>query len=136
MGRLSDILFLILCAGLTSAAEAKDQVLPGQAAPPLVLAKLLQAPPGAVASWEELRGKVVVLEFWDAECGPCIGAIPHLNDLADEFKDKPVQIIAITDDDEKTATDFLSRRTIRAWVGLDSGRVLFSEFGIGGIPTT
>jgi len=36
----------------------------GEPAPPLRLAEILQAPEGADATWEKLRGKVVVLDFW------------------------------------------------------------------------
>ena len=38
----------------------------------------------------ELRGKVVVLNFWFTKCGPCKLEIPDLNGLVNEFKDKDV----------------------------------------------
>src|ERR1700744_6269930 len=61
----------------------------GDAPPLLGATDLLQAPPGATFDATSLRGTVVVLEFWATWCGPCVAAIPHLNELADQFKDKP-----------------------------------------------
>ena len=63
---------------------------PGEAPPAITLEEVLQAPAGARASWEALEGKVVVLEFWATWCGPCVAAIPHLNELSDKYKDKPI----------------------------------------------
>ena len=45
---------------------------------------------------DSLKGKVVVLEFWTTWCGPCVAAIPHLNELSEKYADKPVQFIAIS----------------------------------------
>jgi uncharacterized protein (TIGR03435 family) len=59
-----------------------------------------------------------VLEFWSTICGPCVAYIPHLNDLADKFKDKPVQFIAVTDDKESVVKRFLKKTSINAWLGL------------------
>lgn len=47
-----------------------DLLRVGDRAPELSIDRLLQAPKGAVASWESLKGKVVVLEFWATSCGP------------------------------------------------------------------
>lgn len=35
-----------------------------------------------------------VMEFWATWCGPCIGSMPHLSDLADQYKDKATFISA------------------------------------------
>lgn len=80
---------VLLLAGMSFACPGGEKPLPGETAPPLNLEKLLQTPADAVVSWEALRGKAVVLEFWATWCGPCIEAIPHLNELADEFKEHP-----------------------------------------------
>src|SRR5881396_890266 len=113
--------FVLLAAAMAFATSqlARSQSDPpklGDQPAPLGFEKLLQAPDGAKASWAALKGKVVVLEFWATWCGPCIAAIPHLNELADHFKDKPVQFIAITDEEEKVVAPFLKRKPIHAWV--------------------
>lgn len=126
---------VVLAACLLIRAEANELKI-GDRPPPLGLEKLLQAPPDAQPSWETLKGKVVVLEFWATWCAPCIAAIPHLNELADRFKDEPVQFIAITDEDEKIVGPFLSKKPIHAWVGLDTDRSIFKAYGIEGIPHT
>jgi uncharacterized protein (TIGR03435 family) len=127
---------VFLLSGISFLGLAADKASTGHPAPPLNLEKLLQAPADAVASWEALKGKVVVLEFWATWCGPCIEAVPHLNELTDEFKEQGVQFIAITDEKESVVQPFLKRKTMRAWVGLDTDRSMFKDYGIGGIPHT
>ncbi|MEM7228221.1 MAG: TlpA disulfide reductase family protein [Planctomycetota bacterium] len=50
---------------------------------------------GDAVDWEELEGKIVVLDFWATWCGPCIRSIPHNNYLADRFADDDVVIIGV-----------------------------------------
>jgi uncharacterized protein (TIGR03435 family) len=115
-----------------TAAEPKA----GDPPPPLGLETILQAPSGAEPSWNALKGKVVVLEFWATWCGPCVAAIPHLNELADKLKDEPIQFIAITAEDEKVVGPFLRRKPIHAWVGLDTDKSMFDDYGVTSIPHT
>lgn len=49
---------------------------------------------GNTLSSRDLRGKVLVLNFWSITCGPCIKEIPQLNELVDTFKGKEVVFIA------------------------------------------
>jgi len=44
----------------------------------------------------DLKGKVLVLDFWATWCEPCIMEIPKFNKMADEFKGKNVQVVGIT----------------------------------------
>src|SRR5262249_33930918 len=69
----------------TARGEAQGPQI-GDNPPQLGLETILQAPAGTEATWASLKGKVVVLEFWATWCGPCIAAIPHLNEMADQFK--------------------------------------------------
>ncbi|WP_165784670.1 TlpA family protein disulfide reductase [Solitalea longa] len=42
----------------------------------------------------ELKGKVVVLNFWFIGCGPCRKEVPKLNELVEKYKDKEVVFLA------------------------------------------
>jgi uncharacterized protein (TIGR03435 family) len=108
----------------------------GEVPPLLGASLLLQAPPGTRMDAAFLSGSVVVLEFWATWCGPCVAAIPHLNELADQFKDKRVRFIAITAEDEATVTPFLKKRPIDAWIALDTNRAMNKAFAVASIPHT
>lgn len=49
------------------------------------------------------KNKIIVLDFWASWCKPCIAAIPSINKLREEFKNEPVEFIAISVDDNKAA---------------------------------
>lgn len=108
----------------------------GEKAPALTLQQLFQAPEGTVASWDALKGKTVVLEFWSTGCGPCIESIPHMNELAEAMKDKAVQFIAVTAQDPKRIEHFIKKRRMAAWVGIDRDGATFNAYGVHGIPRT
>ncbi|WP_432797285.1 redoxin domain-containing protein [Poriferisphaera sp. WC338] len=44
---------------------------------------------------KSMKGKVVVVDFWATWCGPCIGAIPHNNEMAKKYADDGVVIVGI-----------------------------------------
>ncbi|MFQ5447893.1 MAG: SdrD B-like domain-containing protein, partial [Saprospiraceae bacterium] len=43
------------------------------------------------------RDKVTVIDFWATWCGPCVAAIPHMNELADAFSDH-VAFVGLSDE--------------------------------------
>ena len=132
------VLSIIAVVSMTAHAVAEDPKSPeiGDAAPTLGLEELLQAPDGAVASWDALKGNVVVVEFWATWCGPCVGAIPHLNELAEKFKDKPVRFISVTYEERSVIRKFLKKKKMRSWIGLDTDKSMHKAYGILGIPRT
>ena len=109
---------LSLVAAASLAARAAGPKV-GDAAPPLGVQTLLNAPEGASAEWDKLKGKIVVVDFWATWCGPCVAAIPHMNELAEQFADRDdIVFISRTAEDRATVEAFLKRRPIRGWVAL------------------
>ena len=109
----------------------------GEPALSIELEELFQAPGGAVATLEALEGKVVVMEFWATWCMPCIAAFPHLNELADQYKDNDdIVFIAITDEARELAESTLIDSPLRTWVGLDTDRSIFNSYSVNAIPRT
>jgi thiol-disulfide isomerase/thioredoxin len=128
--------FLALLASFACALSAQASRLTiGQPAPALAFTHLLQAPSGAVASWPSLRGKVVVLEFWATWCAPCVAQIPHLNALAQSLASSNVQFIAVDDEDPAVVREFLARKPIAGWVGLDTSSKILDAYGVEFRPT-
>src|SRR5215469_8936821 len=56
---------------------------------------------GQTRKLSELRGKIVVVNFWATWCGPCQEELPRMAKLADEYSAKPVAFVLISIDDPK-----------------------------------
>lgn len=67
----------------------------GQAAPNFVLYDLNNKQ----ISLNDLRGKVVYLDFWATWCGPCVREIPHSQELINRFKGRSVEFVYISVDE-------------------------------------
>ncbi len=85
-------------------------------------------------SWNSLKDRVVVVEFWATWCPPCIGNIKHMNELVKTFGDEPVTFISVTHEGAKTVQRFLKDHPIDAIVGLDNDFAMFRSFKAWGIP--
>lgn len=71
------------------------QALVGCKAPDFIV----QTIQGEVLNSNELRGNVVVINFWYEGCAPCIAELPALNKLRAEYQGKDVVFIAFSKDD-------------------------------------
>jgi len=64
--------------------HAQDMIYVGKQAP----ATVYQTDEGTSWSLAEQQGKVVLVEFWSPNCGPCLSAFPHLKEIHERYKDR------------------------------------------------
>jgi thiol-disulfide isomerase/thioredoxin len=71
-------------------------------------------------------GKVVVVDIWATWCGPCRVEIPHLVELAKEFKGRGLEVIGLTTEDPESDTakvsEFAKRFKINYPIGFANGQ--------------
>ncbi len=61
----------------------------------------------------QLRGKIVVLNFWATWCPPCIDEMPSLVEMQKQMRNKGVTVLAVSVDDDRGAyTKFLADHKI------------------------
>lgn len=85
---------------------------------------------------KDLRGKVVVLNFWFISCPACMQEIPELNKLVDDYKDNAnVVFLAIALDDRYDLKKFLKHTEFKYDI-IDDGRYIAAGYKIGLYPTS
>ncbi|MDT5061688.1 MAG: hypothetical protein QOH63_2147 [Acidobacteriota bacterium] len=67
--------------------------LQGELAPEITIAQWIEQTPLKLA---DLKGRVVLLDFWATWCGPCLAAFPHLKEWHEKFKARGLVILGIT----------------------------------------
>jgi thiol-disulfide isomerase/thioredoxin len=110
------------------------------------LARARMAPPfsvtttdGQTVSLDELKGKVVLIDFWATWCPSCREAMPHIRELAKKFKGEPLVILSVSlDDDEQKWKDYVAKNEMTWPQYRDAGfkGVLANSFGVHAIPQT
>jgi thiol-disulfide isomerase/thioredoxin len=87
-------------------------------------------------SWtlRELRGKVVLVNFWATWCPPCRKEMPDLDALYKRFKDQGLVILAIDDEEVGKIKPYLAEHPVTYPILLDPGRKTNVSFHVDGIP--
>jgi peroxiredoxin len=87
-------------------------------------------------SWtfSELRGKVVLVNFWATWCPPCRKEMPDLEKLYERFGSKGLVVLGISDEEAAKVEPFIRERKVSFPVLLDPGRKVNEMFVVDGIP--
>jgi len=75
------------------ASGRKYATFVGKDAAPLIAKSWVNGKP---VTDSDLKGKVVLLDFWAIWCGPCIVTFPHLREWNEKYADKGLVIIGVT----------------------------------------
>ena len=92
---------------------------------------------GEHISLEDLRGKVVVLDFWGTWCPPCVASVPSLRALHKKFSKEPqfVLIGISSDHEEENWREFTSKEKMIWPQYLDRTREVQRAFKVNVFPT-
>ena len=133
-------------------AEARGR-LNGNSAPEL---HILWSSQAGWKSLADLRGKVVVLDFWATWCSPCVAAFPEVAQLVERYRNLGVEILGVTsvqgsivgletplidcrgdpEREMRLMADYIKAKRI-TWPVVFSREPVFNpDYGVNGIPTT
>jgi thiol-disulfide isomerase/thioredoxin len=131
--------FLIaITACLFSASTEAQQVRPNITDPRLDFT--LVSLKGDSIRLSSLKGKVFLLDFWAAWCGPCRVANRHLVKLYSKYKDKGFEILGVSMDEEKTAWKKAVAKDKITWLQVNGGggwdMSAAIKWGIEALPTS
>jgi thiol-disulfide isomerase/thioredoxin len=85
----------------------------------------------------ELKGNILLLDFWATWCGPCIAEVPMLNKLQEKYADKGLKVIGVTmaSGEAKEVKPFVGRAKMKYRVLMGDDDQAY-DFNIIGFPTT
>jgi len=131
--------------------QARTESLVGQPAPEL---NFLWSTKDGVKKLSDLRGQVVVIDFWATWCGPCIRTFPQIREEVARFAGAPVTFLGVTSlqgavhnlrnkpiDTKKNPQkefslmpEFMKKHKMTWDVAFSEERVFNEDYGIEGIP--
>ena len=120
-------IFLLLAIPVIASAALK----PGDMMPSLSTFQLEGKLP------ENLKGRVILLDFWASWCVPCKASFPVMEDLHKRFADRGLSIIAVSTDDTREAMDrFLKSHPTSFTTVRDANQKLVAAADVETMPTS
>lgn len=83
----------------------------------------------------DLKGKVVLIDFFYKSCYPCVLALPHIQALHEKYKDKGLVVLGIDPYDKKEVLEpFLKTQGITYDALLGNGKEISEKYHVSGYP--
>jgi thiol-disulfide isomerase/thioredoxin len=87
-------------------------------------------------SLSELRGKVVLLDFWASWCGPCRQSFPWMNAMQGKYENQGFEVVAVNVDQKpEAAAEFLSQIPATFTVAYDPEGKTPEAYEVMGMPS-
>jgi thiol-disulfide isomerase/thioredoxin len=83
---------------------------------------------------EDLKDKVILLDFWNIQCAPCIASLPELQEIHDTYKDRGLTVIACAGGDTRKTKEFLDKHGYHLPAGMLSHQ-MFLDYAVRGNPS-
>jgi peroxiredoxin len=95
-------------------------------------------PDGGTLALGDLRGKLVLLNFWATWCEPCLEEMPAMERVARVYRDRGLVVLAVSVDREGASVvkTFLKRHGLTFPVGLDPQQAVARLYRVWALPAT
>jgi len=91
---------------------------------------------GKIYRWEDINGKVLIVDFWATWCEPCKRSLPELDEIYKKYEGKVLVIGFSKDENEEMVKSFLKEVQITYPVAMSNRKVEEIFGGILGLPTS
>lgn len=126
-------LFFVSCLAFGMPALALGAANPGAPAPDFTLA----ARDGGKVRLADLKGQVVMINFWATWCGPCRQEMPLLAQLNTKYEPLGFTLLGVNvEPDSAAAVAWLKGMPVTFPILFDTDSVVAGTFGVEGMPST
>jgi len=116
-----------------TAARAEEEGLPTGSKPPALAVTTLA---GVKLDLEGQAGKVVLVDFWATWCGPCRYAIPVIQGLHEQYAEKGLVVLGISNERAEVVRKFVGQNKMTYNIAADPAYGdIMRRYRVRGIPT-